>query len=115
MEDFPDVRLEDGTTQTQWETKKARILQSEWGGDLEIRVLAIAIGRQIIVVTGSGNTFTSARRFPCCPPPAPKMRGGIFIPVNVTELYKEWKNYKPSPLLIIYNGVNHYDSTIFTC
>ena len=115
MQEYPDVRLEDGATKVQWEMRKTGILQSEWGGDLEIRLLAIAIGRQIVVVTGSENTFTSARRFPCHPPPIPKMRGGIFVPVEITELYNEWKNYKPSPLLIIYNGVNHYDSTMFTC
>lgn len=65
----------------------AFILQStEWGGDLEVHLLAIAIARQIVVITGSGDNFTSAQKFPCCPPPVPKMRGGIFIPIEITEL-----------------------------
>lgn len=98
----------------QWEQKKLCILQpSEWGGDLEARLLAIGIGREIVVITGSGETYTFARRFLCHPPPVPKMRGGIFIPVDIRELPIQWKQYKPSPLLIIYNGTNHYDSTTF--
>ena len=97
-------------------TKKLRILQSnEWGGDLEVRLLAIAIGRDIVVITGTmnSNVFICARRFLCRPPPVPKMRGGIFIPVDIPELITQWKQYNPSPLLIIYNGINHYDSTTF--
>ena len=95
--------------------KKVRILHStEWGGDLEVRLLAIGIGR-VVVITGSGDhdIFTSARKFPCHPPPVSKMKGGIFIPIELPELAAQWKNYKPSPLLIIYNGINQYDSTIF--
>ena len=57
--------------------------------------------------------FTCARRFLCHPPPVPKMRGGIFIPVDITELINQWKEHVPSPLLIIYNGINHDDSTTF--
>ena len=114
MHKYPDVRLEDGISQCQWEQKKLRIVQpNEWGGDLELHLLAIAIGKEIVVVTGSDNKFTSARRFPCHPPPIPKMRGGIFIPVDISQLSSHWKDYKPLPLLIIYNGINHYDSTIF--
>ena len=62
------------------ERKKLHILdQNEWGGDLEVRLLAIGISKEIVVITGFGDTFTSARRFPCHPLPVPKMRGGIFI------------------------------------
>ena len=111
MQKYPDVYIEDGTTQLQWEGKKIRIFQStEWGGDLKVCLLAIGIGRDIVVVTGSGDTFTSAQKFPCHPPPVPKMRGGMYIP---TELSAQWKNYKQSPLLITHNGINHYDSTFF--
>ena len=85
--------------------------QSEWGGDLEVCLLAIAIGRDVVVITGS-NDFKYARKFPCNLPPLPKMRGGIFIPVEITELLNQWEQYKPLPLLILYNGINHYDSII---
>jgi len=47
------------------------------------------------------------------PRPIPKMRGGIFIPVNVAELSSQWKFYDPRPLLIVYSGINHYASTTF--
>lgn len=114
MQKYPGVRTEDGLSQHQWEQKKLCILQpSEWGSDLEVRLLAIGIGREIVVITGSGDSYTCARRFLCHPPPVPKMRGGIFIPIDITELPSQWKQYKPSPLLIMYNGTNHYDSTSF--
>ena len=78
MQKYPDVRVEDGMTLCQWEQKKLHIVQcAQWGGDLEICLLAIGIQREI-VITASGNDFTSARRFPCHPPPIPKMRGGIL-------------------------------------
>ena len=112
MHQYPAVHLEDGIDVIQWEKKKIRILQpNEWGGDLEVRLLAIAIGQDVIVITGS-HDFKYARKFPCNPPSLPKMRGGIFIPVEITELLDQWKQYKLSPLLILYNGINHYDSTI---
>ena len=113
MHKYPDVRLEEGITLAQWEKKKANILQpNEWGGDLEVRLLAIATGQDVIVVTESVNNFIYARRFPSCPPPAPKMRGGIFIPMEIAELLSQWEQYEPKPLLILYNGINHFDSTI---
>ena len=114
MHKYPDVRLEDEISQYEWEQKKLHIIQPyEWGGDLELRLLAIGIGKEIVVITGFDNKFTSARRFPCHPSPIPKVKGGIFIPVDISELSSQWKCYKPLPLLIIYNGRNHYDSTIF--
>ena len=112
MQQYPAVRQEDGISVLQWEKKKMEILQqSEWGGDLEVRLLAIAVGRDVVVITGS-NDFKYARKFPSKPPPLPKMRGGIFIPVEITDLLIHWEQYKPLPLLILYNGINHYDSTI---
>jgi len=112
---YPGVRLEDGTKLQQWEQKKLQIFhQGGWGGDLEVQLLAIGLSREIIVITGSRNKFTFARRFPFHPPLIPKMRGGIFIPMNVAKLLEQWKSYNPFPLLIIYNGINHYDSTIFS-
>ena len=58
---YPNVQLEDGISQSQWEQKKLRIIQpNEWGGDLELRLLAIAIGKEVVIITGSDNKFTSA-------------------------------------------------------
>ena len=50
--------------------------------------------------------------FPCEAPPVPKIRGGIFIPLTAHELCTKWKSMNPTPLLLIYNGCNHYNSTI---
>jgi len=61
MQQHPGVRVEDGLSQHQWEQKKSIILQpTEWGGDLELRLLAIAIKREVFVITGTGNMFTQA-------------------------------------------------------
>jgi len=94
MQKYPAVRLEEGLSVLQWEKKKISILlPNEWGGDLEVRLLAIAIGREIIVITGSNNDYKHARKFPCNPPPLPKMRGGIFIPIEITELMNSTSQY----------------------
>ena len=63
------------------------------------------------MLTDGSNSATYARRFPCQPPPIPKMMGGIFIPVTTEELCQHWESYSPQPLLILYNGHSHYDST----
>lgn len=69
MTEHPDVRLEDGLTMTQWLEKKQKNLNvSEWGGDLEIRLMAIALHRDIVVLT-SGTDGSYGRRFPCKAPP----------------------------------------------
>jgi len=62
-------------------TKEAMNLSaySHLGGDLEVHLLAIAIGRETVVITGNGNEFTCAGRFLCHPPTALKMRGEIFF------------------------------------
>ena len=40
------------------------------------------------------------------------MRGGIFIPITSDELCNQWQSASPSPLLVVFNGLNHYDSTV---
>lgn len=112
MQRYREVHTEEGMSQHQWEQKKLRILY-HWGGDLEVRLLAIGIGKEIVVIIGSGNVCTSACRVPCHLSPVPKIRGGIFIPISIFELSSQGTHYKPSPLLIIYNSINHYDSVIF--
>ena len=65
MHKYVDVRLEDGISQWQWGQKKLCIIQLyEWGGDLELCLLAIGLGEEVVVVTGS-DKFTSAQRFFC--------------------------------------------------
>ena len=89
---------------------------NSWGGDLELHLLALGLQRSIVVVTSySADKFQSpiayARKFPASKPPVPKMRGGIFVLFTAKEVYEQWNTWIPSPLLIIYNGHNHYDST----
>ena len=86
----PAVRVEDGLTAVQWLQKKMTILQpSEWGGDLELRLLAIGIQRDIAVVTLDSFDSCYVRRFPCQSPLSPKMKGGIFSPLTSNELCEQ--------------------------
>ena len=65
MHKYADVRLEDGISQWQWGQKKLCIIQPyEWGGDLELCLLAIGLGEEVVVVTGS-DKLTCAQRFSC--------------------------------------------------
>ena len=114
MDECPHVRTEDGLSFIQWLERKQAILDpSEWGGDLELRLLAIGLKRDIIVITSVDNSESSyAKRFPCEPEPSQKMRGGIFIPLSCNDLCSWWQCTMPSPLLLIFNGYNHYDSTL---
>ena len=113
MTDYPAVRLEDGLSIIQWLERKQAVLDpAEWGGDLEVRLLAIGLKRDIVVLTTVCDSASYARRFPCEPPPITKMRGGIFIPLSTDELCGQWESLNPRPLLIVYNGHSHYDSTV---
>ena len=85
MDNHPVVRLEDGLSTTQWLKRWQAILNpTEWGGDLKVRLLAIGLNRDIVVLTDGSNSATYTRRFPCHPPPIPKMMGKIFI-LGTTE------------------------------
>ena len=48
--------------------------------------MAVDLKRDTIVITDSklGNVFT--HKYPHQPPPIPKMKGGIFIPVTSNKL-----------------------------
>ena len=112
MNKHPCVRFEEGLSVLQWLEKKQHVVDpTEWGGDMEVRLLAIALHRDIVVITANSDG-SYARRFPCGPPPLPKMSRGIFIPVKCDELRVQWPTMTPPPLAIIFNGLNHYDSTV---
>ena len=82
--------------------------KNEWGGDVELRLMAIGLKQNIIVITDSVNVF--ARKFPKEPPPIPKLKG-VFIPLTSSELYVNTSLAKEC-LIIVYNGSNHYYSTL---
>lgn len=97
MQKYPDVRIEDNLPLTSWSKKQQDILDpNNWGGDLEVRLLAIGLHRDVVVITAS-NAITFARKFPSQPPPLPKMRGGVFIPLTTQQLCDQWRSWKPSP------------------
>ena len=79
----PAVQLEGNLSQQAWLDKQQQMLnKNEWGSDVELRLMAIGY---IIVITDSvGSVF--ARKFPKEPPPIPKMKGGVFIPMTSSEL-----------------------------
>ena len=112
MWDHPGVRTETDMSFLQWLEKRQNILShNSWGGDLDVRLMAIGLQRDIIVVTASHDGSTYARKYFSQPPPLPKMKGGVFVPLTTEDLCSQWKLWKHAPLLIIYNGQNHYDST----
>ena len=63
------------------------------GGDLELRLLAIGLQRDIVVITTATNGCTFARKFPSQPPPIHKMAGGIFVPLTAEMLCNQWKHW----------------------
>jgi len=79
----PTVRLEGNYSKLEWLKKQQEIVSSNsWGGDLEIRLLAIGLHRDIVVITATSNGSTFARMYPSKPPPLEKMKGGVFNPVS---------------------------------
>ena len=50
MIEHPNVRLEEGMSVIQWLEKKQCVMDpAEWGGDMEVRLLAIGLHRDIVV------------------------------------------------------------------
>ena len=113
MLNYPAIQLECSLSDQDWQAKQQQVLTtSEWGGDIELRLMAVGLKKDILVITDSsvGNVF--ARKYPYQPPPVPKMKGGVFIPVSSDELCSsEQSKQLQNCLIVVYNGSNHYDST----
>jgi len=108
----PTVRLEGNYSKLEWLKKQQEIVNpNSWGGDLELRLLAIELHRDIAVITATSNGSTYARIYPS-KPSLEKMKGGVFNPMSTEQLCNEWLCSKPAPLLLLFNGNNHYDSTV---
>lgn len=82
------------------------------GGDLEIRLLAIGLHRDIVVITAASNGSTFAHMYPSKSPPVEMMKGRVLNTLSTEQLCNEWNCQKPAPLLLLFNGNNHYDSTV---
>ena len=113
MLNYPDIQLECSLSDKDWKAKQQQVLTtSEWGGDIELRLMAVDLKRDILVITDSSVGRVFARKFPYQPPPVPKMKGGFFIPVSSDELCSsEQSTQLQNCLIVVYNGSNHYDST----
>ena len=73
MLNYPTIQSEGSLSPADWMNKQQRVLQdNEWGGDLEIRLMAIDLKKEVIVITDStiGNVF--ARKYPYLIPPVSK-------------------------------------------
>ena len=113
MHKHPSICSEGNFSKLEWLKRQQEILSADrWGGDLEIRLLAIGLHRDIVVITAASNGSTFTRLYPSKPPPLEKMRGGVFSPLSTEQLCNKWTTEKPAPLLLLYNGSNHYDSTV---
>jgi len=109
MLNYPANQSEGFFSKGEWMEKHQTVLQgNEWGGDLEIRSMAI---KEVTVITDSvGDAF--ARKYPCQPPPVSKMKGGVFIPLSGDELCAQYNSLLcHNSLVLLYNGCNHFDST----
>ena len=112
MLNYPAIQSEGFFSQGEWMEKQQTILQdNEWGGDVEIRLMAIGLKKEVTVITDSvGDAF--ARKYPCQPPPVSKMKGGVFIPLSGDELCAQYNSLScHNSLVLLYNGCNHFDST----
>ena len=67
----PDVQKKSGLIVIEWLQKRQDIVKTNiWGGDTELRLLAIGLQRDTVVITAHANqSCTFARRFVCQPPP----------------------------------------------
>jgi len=58
MDEHPNVCMEDGLSYLQWLERKQSVMNpSKWGGDLELRLLAIGLKRDIVVITMVDQQF----------------------------------------------------------
>jgi len=66
MLNFPAVRLEATMSQEEWTQKQKDILiPTNWGGDLDVRLLAIGLKRNIIVIADPSLGSVFGWYFPC--------------------------------------------------
>ena len=104
MLNYPGIQLECSLSDQQNRSKCDIECDSKWGGDIELRLMAVGLKKDILVITDSsvGNVF--ARRFLYHPPPVPKMKGGVFIPLSSDELCSEHSTQLQNSLIVVYNG-----------
>ena len=82
---------------------------NEWGGDLEIQLMAIDFKKEVTIITDStvGNVF--AWKYPYQLLPVSKMKGGLYTPLTCDELCAQYDSLPSRDSLVVV--CNHYDST----
>jgi len=74
MLNYPAIQLECSLYDQNWQTKQQQVIAtSEWGGDIELRLMVVGLKRDILVITDSCNGNVFALKFPFKPPPVPKI------------------------------------------
>ena len=87
MLSYPAIQLECLLSDKDRKAKQQQVLTtSEWGGYIELRLMAFGLKRDILIITDSSVGSVFARKFPYYPPSVPKMKRGFFIPVSSNEL-----------------------------
>ena len=108
MEAYPQVQLEYTVDDKQWEQHKEKILEREtWGSHLDVQLLALGLKKDIIVITAKEQCYI---RFFLCICPA-SMHCGIFNMSPVNDMIWGWILNMLKPLVILFNGMDHYHST----
>jgi len=75
MLNYPAVQLESNLSRQAWLNKQQQVLnENEWGGDIELRLMAIGLKRNILVIANS-PVSVFGRKFPQEPPPIQKILG----------------------------------------
>ena len=77
------------------------------GCDLDIRLLALGFKSAIVVITAKEQIY--ARFFPCICPAS--MHCGVFDNIPINDLIPGWISNMLKPLVIFFNGIDHYNST----
>jgi len=98
MLNYPAVRLESVLSEEEWLVKQKKVVQSaNWGGDVEVQLMSMGLKRNIIsqfITTYSKNEG-----------------GGVFLPLTYDDK-RSTKDLLYNSSYVIYNGCNHYDSTV---
>lgn len=113
----PEVRLEDGILYQdgkEWERRIAEMEGTGWASEIELRLLAIGLKRDIIVLVTKASQLTG--QFRKVSHLLPEFTGGMELGTSMflskDDVCSHWIGSTERPLIILMNGVDHYDSTI---
>lgn len=113
MDRHPGLQRIENLSPVAWAERRQLILRpSSWGAALELRLLALGLAHDIVVLTGGSSAIAGARIFPCTAHTATRhMAGGHFEVQSLNDIAHRYHDCDPRPYFIIFNGRDHYDST----